>query len=161
VFGIGNENWAGVASGAAGTATSEGPELATDATQFAFSDAVEPQRCPSCGCEATVHVAGECLDRWVHQTFLGRTLSENETPPPYSSWPQQPCLHDVIHAPRWAESAAVMQTSEGCTVGVSVGRSADYIHFGVITTANNLPLAVCRAAVCGLAAGGENPLAIR
>ena len=134
--------------------------MATDPTQFAFSDAVKPQSCPSCDCEATIHVAGECLDRWVHHNFLGHNLSADETPPPYSSLPQHPYLNDVINARKWAESAAVMQTSDGCTVGVCVGRSGDYLHFEVITSANNLPLAVCRAAVSGLAAGGENPLAI-
>jgi hypothetical protein len=140
--------------------TSEVPTLVTDPAQFPFSNATEPRHCPSCGTKATNHVAGECLDRWVHESFLGRSLAKHETPPPYSSLPQHPCLQDVINALKWSESVAVMQTSDGCTVGLHVGRSGDYLHFEVLVSADRLPLAVCRAAVCGLATGGENPLVI-
>ena len=66
-----------------------------------------------------------------------------------------------MSALKWAESVAVMQTSDGCSVGVCVGRSDGYLHFEVITTGDSLPLAICRAAVSGLATGGENSLAIR
>jgi hypothetical protein len=135
--------------------------MATDVTQPDLSGGIGPLHCPFCGSAATTHVAGACLDRWVHESFLGRALTEHETPPPYSSLPPQDCLEDVIKAPKWAESIAVMQTSEGCTVGVRVRRSNDYVYFHIVTSANSLPLAVCRAAVSGLATGGENPLAIR
>jgi hypothetical protein len=132
-----------------------------DMTQPDFLEAIEPQHCPLCGSAATTHAVGACLDRWVHQTFLGRTLANEETPPPYSSAPQQSCLQDVLNTPKWAESVAVMQTSDGCTVGVCVGRSNDYAHYEVIASADSLPLAVCRAAVCGFATGGQSPLTIR
>jgi hypothetical protein len=78
------------------------------------------------------------LDRWVHHSFLGRALTEQETPPPYSSLPRQPCLEDVITAPKWAENVAVMQTSDGCSVGVRLGGSNDYADYEVIASANNL-----------------------
>ena len=118
--------------------------MATDVTPSDLSNAIGPQHCRFCGSAATTHAAGACLDRWVHQSFLGHALTEQEVPPPYSASPRQPCLEDVISTPKWAESVAVMQTSEGCTVGVCVGRSHDYFHFEVLTSASSLSL-VCAA----------------
>ena len=116
-------------------------------------------RCPECGECATEHPAGRCLDRWVHTAFLGRTLTLLEQPPPYSTVPQHPALEDVIKAPQWPEEFAVMQTSLGCTVGRRLSTSIGYEDYEVVAAADNLPLAVCRAAPC--AAGlGDKPLRI-
>ena len=119
--------------------------------------------CPFCGSLAHVHAASPCLDRWVHRTFLGRALGEHQQAPPYSATPRQQCLEEVIQAPRWPETFAVMQTSLGCTVGRLAGClmqvSEPYIDYDIVAAADNLPLAVCRAAVC--APPGNVPLAIK
>ena len=118
-------------------------------------------RCPFCGTLSTQHPASECLDRWVHHEFLGRVVAAAETVPPYSCVPQHPCLSDVIRAAQWAESAAVMQTAAGCSVGILVREDGAYEHYHIVASAESLPLAICRAAVGGFASGGRNPLQIR
>ena len=118
-------------------------------------------KCPFCGTPSTEHPAGECLDRWVHQQFLGRVVAGAETVPPYSRVPQHPCLADVIRAAKWAESAAVMQTAAGCSVGILVREDGAYEHYHIVASGESLPLAICRAAVGGSASGGGNPLQIR
>ena len=109
--------------------------------------------CPICGAVAVSHCAGPCLDRWVHGAFLQRPLAAEDEAPPYSASPQQRCLDDLIAAPRWPQGLAVMQTSLGCTVARQVRRSVGLHHYDVVAAAANLPLAVCRAAVC-VAPGG-------
>jgi hypothetical protein len=104
--------------------------------------------CPYCGAAGESHPTGPCLDRWVHTSFLQRALRVDEEAPPYSRFPAQRCFDDVLHAERWPDVVAVMQTALGCTVGRRVGRSADYHHYDVIAAGETLPLAVCRAAAC-------------
>ena len=104
--------------------------------------------CPSCGVEATFHNAGACLDRWVHEAFLRLTTTPASQPPPYSASPRHPSLEEVIAARRWPRSFVVVQTSHGCTVSREVRRSSDTVYLHVVAAADNLPLAVCRAAVC-------------
>jgi hypothetical protein len=60
-------------------------------------------RCPFCGVPAAEHDAGPCLDRWIHEGFFSEVLTHGQEPPPYSAWPQQPCLEALIEAPRWPQ----------------------------------------------------------
>ena len=117
--------------------------------------------CPYCGTASVEHPAGECLDRWVHQEFLEKSVAGDEAVPPYSRSPRHPCLDDLVRAPRWAEGMAVMQTIEGCSVGILVRKDSAYEHYEVVATGQSLPLAICRAAICGVASGGAYPLQIK
>jgi hypothetical protein len=80
--------------------------------------------------------------------------------PPYSALPRQPCLDDVMHACRWPPGFAVMQTTDGCTVGQELVRSAGAIEYDIVAAADNLPLAICRAAVCAASVPGDRPLLV-
>jgi hypothetical protein len=76
--------------------------------------------------------------------------------------PAHPALDEVINAPLWPDTFGVMQTSLGCTVGRRVSTAVDdeaYEHYEVIAAASNLPLSVCRAALC--APRGDRPLEIK
>ena len=88
-------------------------------------------------------------------------LAADEAVPPYSRSPRQACLDILAGAPKWAEGAAVMQTSAGCSIGILVREDGAYEHYQIVATAGSLPLAICRAAICGLAGGGANPLVIK
>ena len=116
--------------------------------------------CPYCGTAAAEHPAGECLDRWVHQEFLGKSVAVDKGVPPYSRSPRHSCLDDLIRAPRWAEGTAVMQTIEGCSVGILMRKEGGYEHYEIVATAQSLPLAICRAAVCGVPSSGTKSLRI-
>ena len=116
--------------------------------------------CPACALTATEHPPGPCLDRWVHMAFLQQQVNPDSEAPAYSAVPQQRCLDTVINAPRWPESFAVVQTSQGCTVARRVRRSAENVYFHMVSSAHDLPLAVCRAAVCAASETGDRPLTI-
>jgi hypothetical protein len=116
--------------------------------------------CPTCGVSAIAHPSSPCLDSWVHTAFLGRALGPEDEPPPYSTVPAHPSLDDLINAPRWPQSFAVVQTSLGCTVGRKTARSRDYEHYEIVSAAENLPLAVCRAAV-RIPPNGDSALTIK
>ena len=118
-------------------------------------------KCPFCGRLAAEHVAAGCLDRWVHERFVGRTVPPDEAVPPYSLTPRHSCLNDLINAPIWEDAAAVMQTTAGCSVGILVREEGAYEHYKIVVAADPLPLAVCRAAVSGLAGGGKSGLAVK
>jgi hypothetical protein len=120
-----------------------------------------PQRtCPHCGTASTEHPAGECLDRWVHAEFLRKSVASDEAVPPYSRSPRHSCLNDLIRARRWAEGTAVMQTIAGCSVGILTRKESGYEHYQIVATAQSLPLAICRAAICGVASSGTKSLRI-
>ena len=120
---------------------------------------VPDARCPFCESQATSHDAGPCLDRWVHEKFLRR----DGAAPPYSTLPRKACLDDVINAPRWPATFAVMLTTLGCTVGCldeeSKLDSQHFLNYKIVAAAANLPLAVCRAAV--IAPAGNAPLGVK
>jgi hypothetical protein len=120
----------------------------------------EPPLCPVCRLQATVHPAGHCLDRWVHVAFLQQAVENDLQVPPYSAMPQQRCLDAVTNAPRWPDSFAVIHTSQGSTVGRRVRADAEHLYFHIVAAADNLPLAICRAAVCAALEGGDRPLMI-
>jgi hypothetical protein len=92
--------------------------------------------------------------------FLQQQVNRDSEAPAYSAVPQQPCLDTVINAPRWPASFAVVQTSQGCTVARRVRRSAEKVYFHMVSSADDLPLAVCRAAVCAASEAGDRPLTI-
>ena len=116
--------------------------------------------CPACGLIATAHPPGPCLDRWVHGAFLQQQANPDSQVPAYSAVPQQRCLDTVINAPRWPESFAVFQTSQGCTVGRRVRQSTESVYFHTVASASDLPVAVCRAAACAASEAGDRPLRI-
>ena len=118
-------------------------------------------RCPYCATAAAEHPAGECLDRWVHQEFLGKAVAVNEAVPPYSRSPRQRCLDDLISAPRWAEGMVVMQTIAGCSVGILKRKDSAYEYYKILATGQSLPLAICRAAASGVTGKGTNSLRIK
>ena len=51
-----------------------------------------------------------------------------------------------------------MQTIAGCSVGILMQQDGAYEHYEIVATGRSLPLAICRAALCGVAGGGTNPL---
>jgi transcriptional regulator with XRE-family HTH domain len=114
---------------------------------------LEGPKCPDCGCLATTHPPGACLDRWVHTAFLGQSITDKS--PPYSVTPPHPSLEALIGAPLWPETFAVMLTSQGCTVGRKVGEAPDFENYEIVAAADNLPLAVCRAAVSASPSGNR------
>jgi hypothetical protein len=120
----------------------------------------EAPLCPACGLVATVHPPGPCLDRWVHTAFLQQHVDADSQVPEYSAVPQQRCLDTVIKTLRWPESFAVVHTSEGCTVARRVRANAENVFFHKVASAHDLPLAVCRAAVCAAFEAGDRPLKI-
>jgi hypothetical protein len=118
------------------------------------------EACPTCGVSAIAHPSSRCLDYWVHTVFLGRELGPEDQPLPYSIAPAHPSLADLIDARRWPESFAVVQTSLGCTVDRKTARSRDYEHYEIVSAAEHLPLAVCRAAA-RTSPSGSSPLTIK
>ena len=104
--------------------------------------------CHECGVAATVPPPGSCLDGGSTRHSFNTHARGDSHVPPYSAMPQQRCLSVVIDAPRWPGSFAVIQTSQGCTVGRRVRGDVEYLYFHVVAAADNLPLAICRAAVC-------------
>ena len=124
-------------------------------------DDLPSSKCPFCGTSSVEHQAGECLDRWVHQEFLGNVVAADEAVPPYSRSPPHACLHDLIRAPRWAEGTAIVQTIAGCSIGILMREDGAYEHYQIVATGQSMPLAICRAAICGVAGGGANPLQVR
>ena len=53
-----------------------------------------------------------------------------------------------------------MQTIEGCSVGILMRKEGGYEHYEIVATAQSLPLAICRAAVCGVPSSGTKSLRI-
>jgi hypothetical protein len=54
-----------------------------------------------------------------------------------------------------------MQTIAGCSIGILMREDGAYEHYRIVATGLSLPLAVCRAAICGVAGGGAYPLQIK
>jgi hypothetical protein len=104
----------------------------------------ETLRCPRCRARADEHREGECLDRWVHEAFLGKRLAEAETPPPYSQNLVTPLFDDVVDHEGWPRNWALTKTGDGWAVGE---KTTQY----TLTPAAEgewVMLAVCRAAMC-------------
>jgi hypothetical protein len=92
--------------------------------------------------------------------FLQQQVNADSQVPAYSAVPRQPCLDTVINTPLWPASFAVVHTSEGCTVARRVRANAENVFFHKVASAHDLPLAVCRAAVCAASDTGDRPLRI-
>ena len=41
--------------------------------------------CPRCHEPPDTHPSGDCLNRWVHEAFFGKTLGPDERPPYYEN----------------------------------------------------------------------------
>lgn len=93
------------------------------------ANSIPTATCPFCRCPSSSHEANACLDRWVHEQFLGHTVSADESVPQYSTTLQDGALDPLINARRWPQGTAVIQTSHGCTVGLMVRRSHEYEHY--------------------------------
>ena len=95
--------------------------------------------CPRCTRDVDDHPAGECLDRWVHRAFLGKSLPATETPPRYSG-NIGPAIDELLDAEKWPDGAQLSKRSDSTSWCVSTGD-------GVLAEGDGIGLAVCRAAV--------------
>ena len=99
-------------------------------------------RCPRCTRDVDAHPAGECLDRWVHKAFLGKSLPASETPPHYSGniGPDDDTIEELLAADKWPDGATLSKRSGSTSWCVSTGDV-------VLAEGDVNGLAVCRAAV--------------
>ncbi len=54
-----------------------------------------------------------------------------------------------------------MQTVAGCSVAILMRQDRSYEHYQIVATGRTLPLAICRAAICGVVRGGASELLIK
>jgi hypothetical protein len=113
----------------------------------------EPQYCPTCGTVADEHESRPCLDSWVHTAFMGHASDEDLEVPAYSAEEGVGGCDIVMETPRWPRSWIVRGLEGG---GFGIGERIPFdasertgpAIIRYVARADDLPLAVCRAAVC-------------
>ena len=94
--------------------------------------------CPRCSRYVDDHPAGNCLDRWVHKAFLGKSWPATETPPRYSG-NIGPAIDQLLDTEKWPDGAKLSK-SGGSRWLVRTDQE-------VLAEGNGVGLAVCRAAL--------------